>query len=102
MVVAHWIEQAIDGFFALGLFVNAVLFLPQIIRLIKNKNSEELSTVMFVGFAIIQMLAILNALIHNDPALLYGSIISCIACSTTAFLVIYYRIKPGKPTPNEP
>lgn len=50
-----WKDLAEIGF-AVSLLANAVLFIPQIVKLMKIKNSEGVSTITFLGFNVIQIL----------------------------------------------
>jgi MtN3 and saliva related transmembrane protein len=51
--------------FGLSMFVNAILFVPQIFRLFKTKNPVGLSLTTFVGFNTIQIFSILHGYIHK-------------------------------------
>ncbi|HAU0134657.1 TPA: hypothetical protein JBF03_10805, partial [Legionella pneumophila] len=55
-MMTEWIIQL--GF-SLSLLVNALLFIPQIITLIKTKSSQGLSLITFAGFNIIQLFTLL-------------------------------------------
>lgn len=81
----------IELVFAFGLFINAALFIPQIIELCRMKNSRSLSLTTFLGFNIIQLFTILHAYIHSDQILLLGNALSLITCGTVTFLIIVYR-----------
>ena len=48
-------KEIVDIIFSLGLFINAVLFIPQIRVLYKAKTSQNLSIVTFLGFSLIQL-----------------------------------------------
>lgn len=89
----YWMEHFIEGVFSLGLFINAVLFVPQIIKLYKTKNSEGLSLLMFVGFFLIQIFIFLHGYLHQDYLLMGGYALSLITCGTVSFLIIWYRFK---------
>ena len=56
----------VEFLFSLGLFINAGLFMPQVIKLYRTKNPEGLSLITFGGFNIIQLLAVLHGVIHQD------------------------------------
>ena len=85
------IKNFIEIGFSLGLFVNAILFLPQIIKLVKVKDSRELSLLTFGGFSIIQLFVILHGIVVKDYLLIYGYLISLIMCGTVTLLIIYFR-----------
>lgn len=81
----------IETVFAFGLFVNAALFIPQILELYRVKSSKSLSITTFLGFNIIQIFTILHAYIHGDNILLLGNLLSLITCGTVTVLIIVYR-----------
>lgn len=88
-----WIESAIEVIFGLGLFINAVLFVPQIIRLYKTKNSDEVSLLTFGGFWVLQFFTLLHGYLHKDYLLMFGFILSLITCGTVTAMIIFYRYK---------
>lgn len=77
--------------FAFGLFVNSVLFIPQIIELYRVKSSRSLSLTTFFGFNIIQIFTILHAYIHGDKILLWGNLLSLCTCGMVTVLIVMYR-----------
>jgi MtN3 and saliva related transmembrane protein len=74
------------------MFANAFLFVPQIIRLLKTKNSDGFSLTTFVGFNIIQVFCILHGYIHKDYILMLGMLLSLTFCGAISFLIILYNI----------
>ncbi|MFA6037888.1 MAG: PQ-loop domain-containing transporter [Legionellales bacterium] len=82
----------VETIFSLGLFLNAALFVPQIIRLYHKKDSKELSLLTFAGFNFIQFFTILHAHIQQDYILMIGFIMSFIACGIVTGMIIYYRL----------
>ena len=88
-----WEQYTIEFFFSCGLFINALLFIPQIIRLWSRKDSKEVSLLTFGGFNIIQLTALLHGVIHSDYILTIGYALSILTCGAVTFLIIYYRIK---------
>jgi len=85
--------NVIEFLFSLSLFANAFLFLPQIIRLYRKKDSKDLSLLTFSGFALIQFLTICHGYINQDTRLLWGFLLSLAFCLTVCFLIIFYRYK---------
>lgn len=81
--------------FGLSLFVNPLLFLPQARVLYQKKDSSEISLFTFVSFVIMQALAVLHGLVVKDYLLMFGFLLSLIACATVASLAVYYRVRPG-------
>jgi len=92
----HLLVPFIELIFAAGLFLNAALFIPQILTLLKTKDSRSFSLITFVGFCTIQFFTILHALIHRDWILLAGNVVSLTACITLTGLIILYQPKKGK------
>lgn len=87
-----WIT-VINFIFSIALFINALLFIPQIYRLLKEKKSKDLSLITFSGFLGIQLAAVLYGYVHHDFILLSGFLLSAILCSSVVFLIIFYRYK---------
>lgn len=73
------------------MFVNAMLFLPQAIKIYKTKNVQGLSWITFFGFNLIQIFTILHACIHSDYALMFGFMLSFVTCGIVAFLIFFYK-----------
>jgi len=86
------IKHIIEIGFSLSLFANALLFIPQILQLIKTKNSESTSLQTFSGFAVIQIFITLHGFIHRDYILAFGCMLSLVLCTTITFLIIFYRL----------
>jgi uncharacterized protein with PQ loop repeat len=86
-----WLKNFIEIMFSFSLFINALLFVPQIIKLIRVKDSRELSLLTFVGFSFIQILMILHGLINHDYLLAFGFLASLLACCTMSVLIIHFR-----------
>lgn len=85
------LKALVSIIFSLGLFINALLFVPQAIRLLKLKSSTDLSLITFIGFLITQLAAILYGYYQHDKILLYGYLLSLISCGFVTYLIIYYR-----------
>jgi MtN3 and saliva related transmembrane protein len=84
------IEIFVDFFFGMSLFVNALLFIPQMIKLRKLRNSKDFSKITFVGFCMMQALAICYGLIHHDRILMFGYGCSLMTCGYVTFLIFSY------------
>ena len=92
MEVFMW-TTVINFIFGIALFINALLFCPQIVKLIKEKNSKDLSVVTFGGFLMIQLSAVCYGYVHRNFILLMGYLLSVIFCSAVVFLILIYRYK---------
>lgn len=87
----HLLKNFIEIMFSLGLFVNALLFLPQIIRLIRVKDAKGVSLLTFGGLSVIQLFIVLHGLINKDYLLAGGCLVSLLMCCIIIFLIIFYR-----------
>jgi MtN3 and saliva related transmembrane protein len=89
-------DTVIEYGFSSSLLVNAALFIPQIITLIKRKSAMDASLLTFAGFNVIQLFTMLHGLLTHDYLLVAGYILSILTCGTVSVLIIYYRyIKKG-------
>jgi MtN3 and saliva related transmembrane protein len=86
-----WFKNFIETFFSLGLFINALLFIPQIIKLYKTKSSEGFSLITFFGFNFIQIFTIFHGYLHHDILLMFGYILSFVTCGSVTYLIILYK-----------
>jgi MtN3 and saliva related transmembrane protein len=77
--------------FSCSLFFNAVVFIPQAIKIFRLKNSGALSLPTFVGFNIMQLLATLHGYFEKDYVLMSGFLSSLITCGTVTILIMIYR-----------
>ncbi len=77
--------------FSISLFINAILFIPQIRIIFQTKSAKDVSLVTFVGFNIIQLFTVLHGLIVHDYILVFGYVLSIITCGAVSALVVYYR-----------
>lgn len=84
--------QIVEALFSLGLFINAALFVPQVIKLYRTKDTQGLSLITFGGFNLIQLSAILHGVIHHDYLLVLGFSLSLITCGMVTILLIWYKI----------
>ncbi len=67
-------EEFIKLGFSISLLVNALLFIPQIIRIIKNNSVEGVSLITLAGFNIIQIFTMLHGfmfMIFYLPVVIY-------------------------------
>ncbi|MDR2724037.1 MAG: hypothetical protein LBB25_02410 [Holosporaceae bacterium] len=82
---------AIEIIFGIGMFLNAILFIPQAIKIYNKKNSDGLSVVTFIGFNIVQLSAVFHGYIHEDLILMFGSMLSFFLCGVVTFLITFYK-----------
>jgi MtN3 and saliva related transmembrane protein len=89
--VGEWLEFFVEFVFGLGMFINAVLFVPQALHVYRAKNAEGLSLTTFAGFNVVQIFTILHGYIHRDYILMVGFVLSFILSGIVTFLIIFYR-----------
>jgi MtN3 and saliva related transmembrane protein len=90
-----WIK-IVEMCFAAGLFVNGLLFIPQVKALLKTKDATGLSATTFLGFNLIQIFAIIHGFLHHDTILMLGCAFTFITCGCVSYLVLRYRRKAVK------
>lgn len=81
----------IEAGFSLGLVVNALLFIPQILAIIRKKSAQGVSLITFLGFNIIQLFTFFHGLMLQDYVLAIGYLLSILTCGTVSALVVYYN-----------
>lgn len=86
-------DKIIEYSFILSLFVNAVLFIPQIMRIVASKDAKEVSFITFFGFWLIQLATTLHGFLHRDYLLAFGTLGSMVTCGYVLWLIVLYRIK---------
>lgn len=79
--------------FAIGLFINAALFIPQFTLLLKKKHAEDVSVITFLGFCLIQFFTVIHGIYAKDWILVIGYILSLLTCGSVTALIIIYRLK---------
>jgi MtN3 and saliva related transmembrane protein len=77
----------------MAMFINAGLFIPQIVKLVKTKDAGDLSLMTFLGFNFIQLFMALHGLLNNDTLLLTGALISLVTCGSVSILIMKYRFQ---------
>lgn len=95
-------EYFIETVFGLGMFINAILFIPQVIRLLKTHNSNDLSLLTFGGFNFIQIFCILHGYLHQDYIFMFGMALSLLTSGTVTLLIIIFRIQRRFRQPTQP
>lgn len=90
-IMDHILINVIEGFFAVALFINAMLFIPQAWRIHKTRTAAGVSLITFGGFFITQLLTIAHAFIAHDMILLVGYILALATCGSVILLAIKYR-----------
>ncbi len=86
-------QMILEFLFSLAMFINAVLFVPQIIKIIREKAAQNVSLLTFGGFNLIQLITLIHGVIHHDWYLVGGMTLSLITCGAVTVLIIYYQGK---------
>ena len=84
-------KNLIEVAFGCGLFINAILFIPQAVKVYKTKNTTGLSLTTFIGFNIIQFFTVLHAYLVEDYILMSGFLLSFITCGIVTTFILIYR-----------
>ncbi len=82
--------MAVDFLFSAGLFLNALLFIPQIIKLHRTRDAGDVSKITFTGFCLMQLSAVAYGYLHHDWILVIGYALSLLSCGLTTILIFYY------------
>lgn len=86
-------RQFVAIVFGIGLFGNALLFVPQAIAVWRKKTDEGVSLVTFGGFCLLQVLGVIHGFYEHDNSLILGLGASFLTCGTVTALTIFYRMK---------
>ena len=84
-------SQLIAWLFGLGLSMNAALFVPQIIKILRTRSSSGVSLLSFFGFNLVQLVGALHGYFQQDRPLLIGMLASLITCGSVTALAVRSR-----------
>ena len=84
------IKNVIEFIFGSALFINALIFIPQAIRIFKGKTAKGVSLLTFNGFLLIQLTIVLHGIINQDYLLVSGYLLSMLTCGLVVFLAFNY------------
>lgn len=87
----YYFREAITYAFGMALFINAMLFIPQIIRVYAQRCSKSVSMLTFVGFLAVNLLAVAYGVVRQDYLLIFGYSISTILNLILIVFIIIYR-----------
>jgi len=85
------VKAIVEGICGAALFINALLFVLQALKLFKSKSTQGISFITFLGFLFIQLFVVLHGIIQRDPILIMGYSLSMIACGVVVILLYCYR-----------
>lgn len=77
--------------FGLGLMVNASLFIPQALKILRTRSAKDVSLLTFGGFNLLQLIGIAHGWLQGDMSLLLGMVASFLACGAVTVSGLVYR-----------
>ncbi len=90
---AYTLKAITDTLFSIGLIVNSLLIIPQIIKILKCKTTKNLSVITYTGFNIFLFGMAAHGYIARDLILTLGMGASLVLNSIVVMLIIIYRGK---------
>ncbi|OGT05938.1 MAG: hypothetical protein A2103_02690 [Gammaproteobacteria bacterium GWF2_41_13] len=91
-------KELIEFVFSAALIINALLFIPQALRIFKEKSAADVSLLTFGGFLFIQLMIVLHGIINHDYLLIIGYLFSMVTCGAVVILTLMYK----KHAPDKP
>jgi MtN3 and saliva related transmembrane protein len=85
------LDQLFAILFGLGLFVNALIFVPQALTIWQQRSAQGVSVLTFAGFNAMQAVGVVHGLFAHDLALSLGMLASLVTCGTVTGLAIAFR-----------
>lgn len=85
------VRETIEFIFGTALFINALLFIPQSIRILKERTAKGVSLFTFLGLLLIQLAIVLHGIIIHDYLLIWGYLVSMATTGTVVALILRYR-----------
>lgn len=84
------VKEVVESIFSAAFFINALFFIPQALRLFKEKDAKGVSIITFLGFLFIQLVVVLHVLVIHDYFLLYTYLFSMVTCGIVVVLIVMY------------
>ncbi len=91
MLTIDLLKNIIEVTFSLALLINALLFIPQALRIFKEKSAAGVSLLTFLGFLLIQFVIVLHGVLHQDYPLIIGYLLSMLSCGVVVMLILFYH-----------
>jgi len=85
------LKNIVSVLVAIAGFANALLFVPQALRIWRGKNADGVSLTTFGGFLLFQLTFVTHGILHGDWALVSGMGSSFLTCGAVVALAIRYR-----------
>lgn len=80
--------------YAIGLWISALLLIPQMIRLYKIKDSQGLSIFTFGGNSLLQFCFLRYSYTNHDYFWMFGYMVGLLLSGAIAIMIFKYRRKP--------
>lgn len=84
------IVSLIEFLFGICLLCNALVFIPQAVKVYRTRNAGGLSLTTFLGFNVVQVFTVLHGYINRDYILVCGNLFSLLFCGVVTFLIVKY------------
>lgn len=84
------IKTIFDILFDISLFVNAIIMLPQLVRILRSKVVEGLSLTSFAGIFLLQLIMAIHGYFYHDFNLMIGMFFAMIVSGSIAALIVFY------------
>ncbi|HUL79978.1 MAG TPA: hypothetical protein VL691_22120 [Vicinamibacteria bacterium] len=82
--VFHWLA-------GIGGMVNALLFVLQIVKLVRCRRAEGISISMYAGFLVLQLVTGVDLVFHQIWTLVAGMAASAVATSGIIILALHFQ-----------
>lgn len=84
-------KETVAWLFGVGMGLNALLFVPQVVAIWRKKRAEGVSLLTFGGFNALQLLGVLHGTLERDWSLAAGMAVSLCTCGSVTVLALIYR-----------
>ena len=84
-------HETIAWLFGAGLTANALVFVPQALRIRRERNARGVSILTFAGFNVMQFIGTLHGYLQQDPVLMFGMLASLLTCGSVTVLAWLHR-----------
>lgn len=84
-------QAIIAWLFGTGLVLNALVFVPQALRIHRERSARGVSILTFAGFNVMQFVGTLHGYLQNDPVLMLGMLASFVTCGSVTVLAWVHR-----------
>lgn len=86
-------QAVVAWLFGTSLVVNALIFVPQALRIRRERSARGVSILTFGGFTVMQLVGTLHGYFQSDPVLMIGMAASLLTCGSVTVLAWLHREK---------